>query len=135
MKKKVKLSEWAKLNDYTYRGARRLSYWTYTDIFSKLESKCLEQGVLVTKISPTYTSKRCSNCGWTRSSNRKGKEFKCKQCGFILDADLNASRNIASNLKPIGYKKRHLYNIKTGFWWNEDGEESVVPLVKKTLTS
>lgn len=112
---------------------RKLSHWTYTDIFSKLESKCLEQGVLVTKISPTYTSKRCSECGWTRRNNRNGKEFRCNQCGFTLDADLNASRNIASNLKPISYKKRQLYDIKTGFYWYEVGEETVVPLVQKTL--
>jgi len=114
---------------------RRLSHWTYTDIFSKLESKCEELGVQVTRISPTYTSKRCSNCGWTRRSNRKGKEFRCSQCGNIMDADLNASRNIADNLKPIGYKNRQLYDIRTGFWWHEVGEEHVVPLVNKTLTS
>jgi len=87
------------------RTNRRLSHWTYTDIFSKLESKCEEQGVLVTKISPTYTSKRCSNCGWTRRNNRNGKEFRCKSCDFTIDADLNASINIAANLKPIGYRK------------------------------
>ena len=117
------------------RTNRKLSHWTYTDIFSKLESKCLEQGVLVTRISPTYTSKRCSNCGWTRRGSRKGKEFKCRSCGFTTDADLNASKNIASNLKPIGYKKRQLYDIRTGFYWNEVGEEPVVPLVTKTLIS
>jgi len=117
------------------RTNRKISHWTYTDIFSKLESKCLEQGVLVTKISPTYTSKRCSNCGWTRRSNRKGKEFRCNQCGFTLDADLNASKNIASNLVPISYKKRHLHDIRTGFYWHEVGEEPIVPLVNKTLTS
>ena len=117
------------------RTNRRLSHWTYTDIFSKLESKCEEQGVLVTKISPTYTSKRCSKCGWTRRSNRNGKEFKCKSCDFTTDADLNASINIAANLKPIGYKKRHLHNIRTGFFWIEDGEENIVPLVTKTLIS
>jgi transposase len=100
-----------------------------------LESKCEEQGVLVTKISPTYTSKRCSKCGWTRRSNRNGKEFKCKSCDFTIDADLNASINIAANLKPIGYKKRHLHNIRTGFFWIEDGEENIVPLVTKTLIS
>jgi predicted RNA-binding Zn-ribbon protein involved in translation (DUF1610 family) len=106
-----------------------------TDIFSKLEQKCSEQGVLVTKVSPTYTSKRCSNCGWTRRGSRKGKEFKCSQCGFTLDADLNASLNIAADLKPIGYKKRHQYDSRTGFYWNMVGEEPVVPLVTKTLIS
>lgn len=114
---------------------RKLSHWTYAGIFSKLEQKCLEQGVLVSRISPTYTSKRCSSCGWTRRSNRSGKEFKCKSCGYVTDADLNASKNIASNLVPISYKKRHLYDIRTGFYWNRVGEEPIVPLVTKTLLS
>lgn len=113
------------------RTSRRLSHWTYTDIFSKLESKCEELGVQVKKISPTYTSRRCSKCGWTRRSNRRGKEFRCTACGFTCDADLNASKNIAANLKPIGYKKRQLHNINTGFWWKEVGEECIVSLVKK----
>jgi len=111
---------------------RRLSHWTYTDIFSKLEMKCEELGVQVKKISPTYTSRRCSVCGWTRRSNRKGKEFRCKACGFTCDADLNASRNIAANLKPISYKKRQLQDIKNGFWWEEVGKERIVPFVRKT---
>ena len=114
---------------------RRLSHWTYTDIFCKLESKCEELGVQVTRISPTYTSKRCSVCGWTRRSNRKGKEFKCTSCGCTTDADLNASKNIAANLKPISYKKRQLHDIRTGFYWHEVGEDHIVPLVTKTSTS
>jgi IS605 OrfB family transposase len=114
---------------------RRLSHWTYTDIFDKVESKCLELGVQVTRISPTYTSKRCSECGWTRRSNRKGGLFKCGHCGYTTDADLNASKNIRANLKPIHYKKRQSLNIRTGFFWLEIGEEPVVPLVNKTLYS
>ena len=52
------------------------------DIFDKLESIALDAGVQIKKINPTYTSQRCSSCGWTRKSNRKGKQFKCGQCGF-----------------------------------------------------
>ena len=111
--------------------SRRLSHWTYADIFSKLESKCGELGVQVTRVSPTYTSKRCSECGWTRSRNRKKKLFKCGHCDFSCDADLNASRNIAANLKPIGYKNRHRFDIRTGFFWRSEEQEHIVPVVKK----
>lgn len=115
------------------RTSRRLSHWTYTGIFSKLESKCLEQGVLVTKISPTYTSKRCSECGWTRRNNRKGKLFKCGVCGQSMDADLNASRNIVSDLKPIQFKERQQLNIKDGFFWLVAGQEPIVPVVQEQI--
>lgn len=111
------------------RTNQSLSHWTYTEIFGKLENRCEVLGVQVTRVAPTYTSQRCSECGWTRRGNRKGKEFRCNKCGFVLDADLNASRNISSNLKPIGYKKRHEHDIRNGFWWHVCGEEPVVPLV------
>ncbi len=101
------------------RSSRLMSHWNYADIFSKLESTCEEQGVLVLKVNPTYTSKRCSACGWTRSNNRKGKLFKCDRCNYTDDSDLNASRNIASDLSPIYYrgKKRQQLSIREGFFW------------------
>jgi len=33
-------------------------------------------------------------CGYIDKNNRHGSAFKCKNCGFELNADLNASRNI-----------------------------------------
>jgi len=114
------------------RSSKKLSLWTYTDIFYKIEDYCNEHGVHVVKVNPTYTSKRCSVCGWTRSSNRKGKQFKCGHCGNIIDADLNASINIATPLKPIWFKQRQQYNIKKGFFWNIVREDNIVPLVDQT---
>ena len=43
--------------------SRRLSHWTYTEIFDKLDFYCEEQGVLVQTVNPTYISQRCSKCG------------------------------------------------------------------------
>ncbi|MGV8116425.1 zinc ribbon domain-containing protein [Methanothrix soehngenii] len=48
------------------------------------------------EIDPRYTSRTCSKCGFQKKENRNGKTFKCKSCGFQIDADLNASRNIAT---------------------------------------
>ncbi len=45
-------------------------------------------------VSPRYTSQMCSRCSHTEKANRKGAWFKCGRCGFQLNADLNASRNI-----------------------------------------
>lgn len=113
------------------RTNRNLSHWTYTDIFSKLKSKCLEQGVLVHEVSPTYTSQRCSECGWVHNASRNGKFFKCTSCGFTADADLNASINISINLPPIYEKKRLKHSNKTGFYWNVEGQVPIVPDVSK----
>jgi len=113
------------------KSSRYLSHWTYTTIFDKLDSYCLEHGVRVEKVNPTYTSQRCSQCGWTRKSNRKGKKFKCTSCGFECDADLNASQNIVLDLPSIRKKERLQQNNKKGFYWYVVGQECIVPDVCK----
>jgi putative transposase len=111
------------------RTSRRLSHWVYTDIFDKLESRCAEQGVLVNKVNPTYTSQRCSECAWTCKSNRNGKRFKCGECGHTQDSDLNASRNIALPLRAISPQQRLRQVNRTGFYWLAEGQECIVPAV------
>lgn len=112
--------------------SRKLSHWTYTLIRDKLESKCQEEGVLISYIDPTYTSQRCSCCGWVQKSNRNGKTFICKSCNHTEDADINASHNIALNLQPIPTgNKRTGANVK-GYYWHEFGQEPIVPDVEKT---
>jgi len=51
-------------------------------------------GVPVRFINPKNTSRTCSKCGYVRS-RVTGRWFKCPICGFQLDRDLNAARNIA----------------------------------------
>lgn len=42
---------------------KRLQHWTYYDLQSKIEYKPAEQGIQVIKITPKFTSLRCSQCG------------------------------------------------------------------------
>ncbi len=108
-----------------------LSRWTYTEIFDKLKDKCALSGVQINYISPTYTSQRCSNCGWTRKRNRSGIQFKCDVCGFAANADLNASMNIALELPAISREKRLRHENVKGFYWNVLDKEPIVPFVQK----
>ena len=51
----------------------------------------------VEKIPPAYTSQRCSACGHVDAKSRESQaRFKCTACGFALNADVNAARNIAA---------------------------------------
>ena len=100
------------------KSSRLLSHWTYTEITGKIELACEECGVRVEHVNPTYTSQRCSKCGWTRKRNRRGKEFRCSACGFACDADLNASVNISLDLPRISKKKRLEKKNLSGFFWN-----------------
>lgn len=113
------------------KSSRKISHWTYAKIFERLERKCEEEGVLLKRVSPTYTSQRCSNCGWTRKRNRKGKAFRCGKCGFTFDSDLNAARNISFELPEISKKQRRQRMNLKGFYWYVVGQAPVVPVVRK----
>ena len=70
--------------------------WSFAELRSIVEYKAAAIGKKVVAIDPRYTSRTCSKCGFQKKENRNGKTFKCKSCGFQIDADLNASRNIAT---------------------------------------
>jgi len=51
----------------------------------------------VEKISPAFTSQRCSACGHVDGKSRESQAgFQCTACGFACHADVNAARNIAA---------------------------------------
>lgn len=72
-----------------------LGSWSYGQLLTLLKYKAESVGKNVIEVNPRHTSQRCSKCGYVDKANRKGLQFKCKQCGFELNADLNAARNIA----------------------------------------
>jgi IS605 OrfB family transposase len=77
------------------RFNRLLGSWSYRQLLSLLKYKAESAGKLVLQVNPRHTSQRCSKCGYTDKKNRKALRFKCLKCGFELNADLNAARNIA----------------------------------------
>lgn len=76
-----------------------LKQWSYYDLQEKLKNKAEEKGIIVVKVNPKYTSKRCNKCGCIHQENRDCKlnqgKFKCVECGHEDNADINASKNIA----------------------------------------
>ncbi len=51
----------------------------------------------VEKISPAYTSQRCSACGHVDGRSRESQaSFRCTACTFTANADVNAAINIAA---------------------------------------
>lgn len=106
--------------------SKRISKWSYRELFAAIESQAEREGVPVVRVNPAYTSQRCSDCGWVQKCNRKGEQFKCAKCGFQHNADLNASRNIALDLSvlPRTAVKRRA-NLK-GFYWPVNAHEFTV---------
>jgi IS605 OrfB family transposase len=115
------------------RSSKKLSHWIYKEISGKLESVCEQLGVLVVRKNPTYTSQRCSVCGWTQRTNRNGKLFSCKRCKNTCDADFNASVNISLDLPCILKEERLKRNNIKGFYWCVSSQEPIAPGVQKTL--
>lgn len=107
--------------------SKDLKHWNYAELFDVLESFLADTGVQSVKVRPTYTSQRCSECGWVCKKNRKGKQFKCTKCNHTSDADLNASINISLPLIPISKQQRLNKENKTGFYWKCLSQESIVP--------
>ncbi len=68
--------------------------WAFYQLRQFIEYKGRLNGIPVIAIKPNYTSKTCNNCKRIGISN--GKSFKCNNCGYTNDADINASLNIAT---------------------------------------
>jgi IS605 OrfB family transposase len=80
-------------------GAKRFHAWAFRRLYQYTEYKADMYGVEVEQVSPSYTSQRCSSCGFTHESNRRSKhQFVCQKCEYELNADYNASKNIARKL-------------------------------------
>jgi putative transposase len=73
------------------RGIRR-SGWGM--LVERLEHKAPGR---VQKVPPSYTSQRCSACGYVDRDSRKSQAlFLCTACGHTANADVNAALNIAA---------------------------------------
>jgi len=72
----------------------KLQYWVYLAAIGKLVRACEENGVLLTKVNPAYTSQTCSVCGSIHKESRVGERYKCIDCKVEMDADYNAAINI-----------------------------------------
>jgi putative transposase len=61
----------------------------------QLEYKQAWNGGMVVAVTAQNTSRRCSVCGHISADNRRSQaRFRCTNCGFEIDADVNAARNI-----------------------------------------
>lgn len=86
-------------------GAKKFHAWAFRRLYDYVAYKAEVKGIIVTQVDPAYTSKRCSKCGTTQDENRplQGK-FCCQKCGYEVNADYNAAKNIGFRLLRAGQK-------------------------------
>ena len=69
--------------------------WPHAEIQSRIESTAKRYGLKVTKVSAKNTSRTCSHCGGKTRNNTVTRVGTCTVCGFSLNRDVSASREIA----------------------------------------
>jgi len=82
----------------TVRKAQRSTFtgWSFNDLRQKVTYKTLLAGIPITFVDPRNTSRTCPSCGCIDKRNRKTQsQFKCVECGYCANADINAARNIS----------------------------------------
>lgn len=74
---------------------RLLHTWAFDQLRGFVEYKAAQRGITLVTVSPAYSSQACSRCHEIISI-RPGKAgfFKCLNCGYSCNADLNASLNL-----------------------------------------
>lgn len=71
-----------------------LSNWSYCQFEFLMNYKCSLKGILIVKVIPKNTSRKCSVCKNIHKDSRSGELFHCIFCGHTEHADENASKNI-----------------------------------------
>ena len=77
--------------------------WFFNRLQSFIAYKAIEAGIPVYFVSPAWTSATCPKCGDAHPKNRDRKmhRYKCQYCGYTLNDDLVAARNIARLFKHV----------------------------------
>ncbi|GAB2487020.1 RNA-guided endonuclease InsQ/TnpB family protein [Nocardiopsis aegyptia] len=78
------------------RQRAALHSWSFAQLRDFITYKARRAGVPVVVVDPAYSSQSCSECDHTSRRNRPSRAvFACTECGVVLHADTNASRNLA----------------------------------------
>jgi transposase len=72
-----------------------LGNWAFDQLKQFIRYKATMAGIPVVEVDPRNTSRTCSSCGHCAKENRKSQsQFRCLECGLMLNADFNAALNM-----------------------------------------
>jgi IS605 OrfB family transposase len=92
---------------------RRLRASQLGYIRDKLRFKLDERGTRYRSVQPAYSSQQCDQCGFVHEDNRLSQSaFKCLNCGYTENADVNAARNIAKRFGDDELNRLHFRDVK-----------------------
>jgi putative transposase len=85
----------------------RLNSWSFAELQRQIHYKAQWEGIPVIYVKAGGTSAKCSICG-SRMARlpEENRTLKCTDCGFTVDRDMNAARNLAARgmrFRPDGW--------------------------------
>ena len=83
------------INNKTVRNMLSLSHYAFK---KKLISRAEINGNKIIFLDESYTSQTCGKCGTLKKNLKGNKIFKCNECKFKIDRDINGARNIMIRL-------------------------------------
>lgn len=100
-------------NDINFnRIVKELNLSSLKDMIEHISRK---YDIVVSTIHSSYTSKCCSKCGCIDDGNRLlQEEFKCVECGYENNADVNAAINIENRVSSTVLRSNLLKQRKLG---------------------
>jgi putative transposase len=89
------------------RNRKRVNHWAFKDCADRIAMAVLMRDGIPFVINEWWTTHRCSMCG-SRKVEVKDRAFKCLNCGFTADRDVNAAFNILIDaVKCLTGLKKH----------------------------
>ncbi|EJQ98540.1 RNA-guided endonuclease TnpB family protein [Bacillus mycoides] len=90
-----------------------LRNWSYYQLQIMVEYKAKREGIIIKYVDAYLTSQTCSKCDHYEDGQREKQEnFMCKNCGLEVNADYNASQNIAKSTSYISDSTESEYHKK-----------------------
>ena len=107
--------------------------WPHAEIQRRIENTAKRYGLKVVKVSAKGTSKTCSHCGGRVSNNSKTRVSTCSGCGFSLNRDVSASREIA--LRATSPSSRSRERMRSLLRQRREKRSSAVTRQSKPVTA
>ena len=107
--------------------------WPHAEIQSRIENTAKRYGLKIVKVSAKDTSKTCSRCGNKVSNNSKRRVGTCTTCGFSLDRDVSASREIG--LRATSPSSRSRERMRSLLRQREEMRSSAAARQSKPVTA
>lgn len=112
--KRSETGKYLKNNQAQKKGLNRvIADAAWGELKLKTKAVAAKLGLIVVEVDPKFSSQQCSCCGHIDKANRDKERFLCTQCGYIEDADIQASFNLLDRgLKQLGISPTQLRAVR-----------------------